>query len=173
MPSAPTPASAASLPAIAFAVLLVASATPAGAQVVERNVIQVENVRMDYAQVMRVSPVFQTLHATRMEQRCKTPDGIVVVEPRDGEKGRFARFVEAVRDVLSPNEIPRTVDAVPRDAIDCDVVQVEREFRRAIAYDVDYVYKGAKYRSRLPHDPGNHVRVRVSVTPVVGAVGNP
>ena len=169
MPSAPATASVSTL----LTVLLAASAAPAMAQEVERSVIQVENVRMDYAQVMRVRPVYQTLHATRMEQRCKTPDGIVVVEPKDGEKGRFERFVDAVRDVLSPEEIPRTVDAVPRDAIDCDVVQVEREFRRAIAYDVDYVYKGAKYRSRLPHDPGNHVRVRVSVTPMVGPVGNP
>ena len=169
MPSAPATASVSTL----LTVLLAASAAPAMAQEVERSVIQVENVRMDYAQVMRVRPVYQTLHATRMEQRCKTPGGIVVVEPKDGEKGRFARFVEAVRDVLSPNEVPRTVDEVPADAIDCDVVQVEREFRRAIAYDVDYVYKGAKYRSRLPHDPGNHVRVRVSVTPVVGPVHDP
>ena len=169
MPSAPPYASVAAL----LTVLLGAVAAPASAQEVERSVIQVENVRMDYAQVMRVRPVYQTLHATRMEQRCKTPRGIVVVEPKDGEKGRFERFVDAVRDVLSPDEIPRTVDAVPADAIDCDVVQVEREFRRAIAYDVDYVYKGAKYRSRLPHDPGNHVRVRVSVTPLVGPVGNP
>ena len=169
MPSAPATASFIAL----SAVLLAASPLRASAQEVERNVIQVENVRMDHAQVMRVRPVYQTLHATRMEQRCKTPGGIVVVEPKDGEKGRFARFVEAVRDVLSPNEVPRTVDEVPADAIDCDVVQVEREFRRAIAYDVDYVYKGAKYRSRLPHDPGNHVRVRVSVTPVVGPVHDP
>ena len=169
MPSAPATASFIAL----SAVLLAASPLPASAQEVERNVIQVENVRMDHAQVMRVRPVYQTLHATRMDQRCKTPGGIVVVEPKDGEKGRFARFVEAVRDVLSPNEVPRTVDEVPADAIDCDVVQVEREFRRAIAYDVDYVYKGAKYRSRLPHDPGNHVRVRVSVTPVVGPVHDP
>ncbi|HET8819887.1 MAG TPA: hypothetical protein VFM73_10140 [Xanthomonadaceae bacterium] len=159
--------------AILLTVLLAASPATTMAQEVERNVIQVENVRMDYAQVMRVRPVYQTLHATRMEQRCKTPGGVVVVEPKDGEKGRFERFVDAVRDVLSPDEVPRTVDAVPRDAIDCDVVRVEREFRRAIAYDVDYVYKGAKYRSRLPHDPGNHLRVRVSVTPVVGPVGNP
>ena len=41
------------------------------------------------------------------------------------------------------------------------MVPVEREFRRPIAYDVDYVYKGFKYRSRLavrsrqpPADPG-------------------
>ena len=160
-------------PACLLAVVLVAGVAPVAAQEVERSVIQVENVRMDYAQVMRVRPVYQTLHATRMEQRCKTPDGIVVVEPKDGEKGRFQRFVEAVRDGLSPNEVPRTVDSVPSNAIDCEVVQVEREFRRAIAYDVDYVYKGAKYRSRLPHDPGNHLRVRVSVTPVVGPPGDP
>ena len=169
MPSAST----LDLVATAAFAALVAMAAPAAAQEVQRSVIQVENVRMDYAQVMRVRPVYQTLHATRMEQRCKTPGGIVVVEPRDGEPGRFERFVDAVRDVLSPDEIPETVDAVPADAIDCDVVQVEREFRRAIAYDVDYVYKGAKYRSRLPHDPGNHLRVRVSVTPVSGPAANP
>ena len=159
---------------VLMALAAAVAAPPASAQqAARREVLQVENVRMDYAQVMRVSPVYQTLHATRAEQRCKTPTGIVVVEPRDGEKGRFARFVDAVRDVLSPGEVPRSVDAVPGDAIDCEVVQVEREFRRAIAYDVDYVYKGAKYRSRLPHDPGNLLRVRVAVTPVLGATDGP
>ena len=131
------------------------------------------SVNAIYGRQANVRPVFQTLHATRLEQRCKTPSGIVVVEPKDGEKGRFARFVDAVRDVLGAEEAPRSVDAVPADAIDCDMVQVEREFRRAIAYDVDYVYKGAKYRSRLPEDPGNHLRVRVSVTPVVGPAQRP
>jgi hypothetical protein len=45
------------------------------------------------------------------------------------------------------------------------MVPVVREFRRPIAYDVDYVYRGTKYRSRLPYDPGNRMRVRVSVVP--------
>ena len=164
-----------SLPSSAcLAVLLARASGAADAQdVAERSAIQVENVRMDHAQVMRVRPVFQTLRATRMEQRCKTPTGIVVVEPRDGEKGRFARFVDAVRDALSTDAVPRSVDAVPPDAIDCELARVEREFRRAIAYDVDYVYKGAKFRSRLPHDPGNVLRVRVSVTPVVGPADAP
>ena len=48
---------------------------------------------------------------------------------------------------------------------DCRIVEVGREFRRPIAYDVDYVYKGTKYRSRLAEDPGNRLRVRVTVTP--------
>jgi uncharacterized protein YcfJ len=45
------------------------------------------------------------------------------------------------------------------------MVAVQREFRRPIAYDVDYVYRGMKYRSRLPYDPGNRLKVRVSVMP--------
>ena len=34
-----------------------------------------------------------------------------------------------------------------------------------VGYDVEYMYKGEKYMSRLPYDPGNRLRVRVSVTP--------
>jgi uncharacterized protein YcfJ len=154
--------------ATALVMLLVAPGWPALArQGAQRSVIQTENVRMDYAQVMRVRPVYQTLHATRMEQRCQTPAGTVVVAPQDSEPGRFERFVEAVRGVLGSDPEPETLTTVPDDAEHCEMVEVEREFRRPIAYDVDYVYKGAKYRSRLPLDPGNHVRVRVSVTPVV------
>ena len=47
----------------------------------------------------------------------------------------------------------------------CRMGPVLREYRRPIAYDVDYVYKGTKYRSRLAEDPGNRLRVRVAVTP--------
>nr|WP_233671440.1 hypothetical protein [Luteimonas cellulosilyticus] len=65
-----------------------------------------------------------------------------------------------------------TVQEVARSAGgDCRMVPIEREFRRPIAYDVDYVHKGVKYRSRLPYDPGNRMRVRVSVTPVVAPPG--
>jgi uncharacterized protein YcfJ len=37
--------------------------------------------------------------------------------------------------------------------------------RRVVAYDVEYTYKGDTYMSRLDHDPGNRLRVRVSVVP--------
>jgi len=33
---------------------------------------------------------------------------------------------------------------------------------------VDYVYKGIKFRSRLPEDPGNRLKLRVSITPDIG-----
>jgi len=38
---------------------------------------------------------------------------------------------------------------------------------RVVVYDVDYVLRGVKYRSRLPYDPGTRLRVRLSVTPML------
>lgn len=116
------------------------AALPAWAE----TVVQRENVSYEYARVLRVTPVFQTLTATATEQQCEGPDG-----------SRFLRVVGAVRSALK------------RDgARNCRTVQVERQFRRPVAYDVDYTYRGAKYRSRLAEDPGHVLRIRVSVLPV-------
>ena len=127
----------------------------------QETVIQVENVRMDYAQVLRVEPVYQTLTATRMEQRCDDRPALAGKPPAKG----LSRIVGKVRSALDP----RDGEAAPPhpDASNCRMVPVQREFRRPIAYDVDYMYKGMKYRSRLADDPGNRLRVRVSVTPYV------
>lgn len=90
---------------------------------------QPSNVRIEYAQVLHVEPVTQTLRAFAVEEKCDPPvDG--------GDHGR-----------------------------NCRPVRVEREFKRVVAYDVDYIHRGVKYRSRLPIDPGKRLRVRVSVTP--------
>jgi uncharacterized protein YcfJ len=122
----------------------------------QETVIQVENVRMDYARVLRVEPVYQTLTATQIEQYC---DGkpVAVERPAKG----LTRIVGKVRQALGSEE----GSSKPEDAVNCRAVPVRRQFRRPIAYDVDYIYKGMKYRSRLPMDPGNRLRVRVSVTP--------
>ncbi|MDR3385851.1 MAG: glycine zipper 2TM domain-containing protein [Rudaea sp.] len=37
--------------------------------------------------------------------------------------------------------------------------------RRVVGYDVEYRYRGEVYSSRLSYDPGDRMRVRVSVTP--------
>ena len=126
------------------------AATPVSAQ--QTTVIQAENVRHTWAQVLRVTPVYQTLTATRVEQQCdQTP------RPDTGDT-RLSRVVGAVKGAFGQDG---------EEVETCRAVPVEREFRRPIAYDVDYTYRGAKYRSRLPEDPGNRVRIRVSVTPLV------
>ncbi len=126
---------------------------PVHAQDAGTTVLQNENVRMDFAQVMRVQPIYQVLRATRMEPRCAAGDA-------DDEKG-LAKIVGAVKGAVSRKPDP------PEQPANCEMIPVQREFRRPIAYDVDYVYRGTKYRSRLPYDPGNRLRVRVSVVPYI------
>jgi uncharacterized protein YcfJ len=124
----------------------------------QETVIPTENVRYDYAQVLRVEPVYQTLTASSMEQQCGGQQVAAATPPTKG----LSRIVGKVRDALTPRAQP----AAPDDA-DCRMVRVQRQYRRPIAFDVDYMYKGMKYRSRLSDDPGNRLRVRVSVTPYV------
>ena len=154
------------------------------------RVVIVENVKFDYAQVLNVEPVFQTLRATRTEEHCE-PVSTRTLAPEEPveDKGRISRFwdsvrsmfkrsdEEAVEEVGTESPVPAPANTGPMLTRDCRIVPVGREFRRPIAYDVDYVYKGTKYRSRLPEDPGNRLKIRVSITPWVGpeqgAAGNP
>ena len=124
------------------------------------------SVRTGYAHVLRVEPVYQTLNATRMEQRC---DG-KLVPPPDRPRG-LAKIVDKVKDAIGadPPDPPAPSAPLPPN---CEMVPVQREFRRPIAYDVDYVYRGLKYRSRLPYDPGNRLRVQVSIQPYVAPPGS-
>ncbi len=128
---------------------------------------QPENVRVEYAQVLRAEPVYQTLRATSMVERCEASTPVQESEP---PKTGLARVLGAVKGALTPD--PKVEEVAPSAGGQCRMVPLEREFRRPVAYDVDYVHRGVKYRSRLPQDPGNRVQVRVSVTPVV-SVGDP
>lgn len=135
--------------------LVLACAGGARAQDAAREVvIPQEVVRFDYAQVLEVEPVYQTLRATRNERVCD-----VEQPPGNG----LSRVVSAVRDRLGSGS---TTDEEQAAGLgNCRMAPVVREFRRPIAYDVDYVYKGSKYRTRLAQDPGNRLRLRVSITP--------
>ncbi|MEO8810473.1 MAG: glycine zipper 2TM domain-containing protein [Rhodanobacter sp.] len=48
----------------------------------------------------------------------------------------------------------------------CRDINRVTEQRRIIGYDVEYRYRGEVYMQRLDYDPGERLRVRVSVTPV-------
>lgn len=127
----PTPATAVacfSMPLL-FVALLFAVVPCVQAQT---NSGQLSNVRTEYAQVLRVEPVYQILRAYAVEQRCDNP-------------------AEAA--------------GVAQTNRNCRPTRMEREFQRPVAYDVEYIHRGVKYRSRLPVDPGKRLRVRISVTP--------
>lgn len=106
----------------------------AGTAFAESVVPQEPHVRTEYAQVLTVEPVYQTLRAFATEERCDPP--------------------------------PRVGAATQRPP-KCRNVRVPKEFRRVIAYEVDYIHRGVKYRSRLPFDPGKRLQVKVSVMPIL------
>ena len=47
----------------------------------------------------------------------------------------------------------------------CNTVMRERQEERIDGYDVVYRYKGQKYATRMPYDPGRELRVRVDIRP--------
>lgn len=58
-----------------------------------------------------------------------------------------------------------SADAV-RTRTRCDVQDQWREEERIEGYDVTYEYLGERYRTRMSHDPGETLKVWVSVRPV-------
>ncbi len=121
-------------------------------EVVPEVVIPQENVRYDYAQVLAVDPVYQVLRTSRQERVC---------DPAESPSWKgLAKVVGSVKGTLGWEGEPES-----KSGSDCRMVPVTRDFRRPIAYDVDYTYKGSKFRTRMARDPGNRLRVRVSITP--------
>lgn len=178
-----------SFPVLSLALLVIGGMGSALAQDQEHadaGPAVVENIRHDYAQVLNVEPVFQVLRATRTEEQCepvstRTLDPVNVVVDEE-QKGGFGRFWTSVKRIFGNDAQAQDAQAavigeggevLRRDPLltrNCRIVEVGREFRRPIAYDVDYVWRGTKYRSRLPEDPGNRLRIRISVTPLVNGM---
>jgi len=163
------------MPSLVSSILLTCMLALVAGTVRAQSVVVKDNVRLEYAQVLSVDPVYQTLRASRVEQQCEEPDKDAKKPKPVGEdgkpEGKLSRMVDSVKEFFGSAEEDKAVPAQaagPAPASrSCRMVQVDREFRRPIAYDVDYVWKGTKYRSRLAEDPGNRLRIRVAVTPYV------
>ena len=146
-----------------------------------------ENVTYGYAQVLRASPVYETFRTRTPEQRCDgqpvrdggdptggTVVGAVVGGALGNQVGKGdGRKASTIAGAVIGGAIGRRIDRNNRSASGsrCRTVEVEREERRLTGYDVEYQYKGEKYMSRLDNDPGNRLRVRVSVMPDEPSVG--
>lgn len=140
-----------------------------------------ENVSFGYAQVLRANEVVETQRTRVTEERCdsvdyrqsgRTTGGTVIgaivgaalgnqVGKGDGRKA--ATVAGAVAGGVVGNNIARR--RAEAESRGCRLVEVEREDPVIVGYDVEYMYKGEKYMSRLPYDPGNRLRIRVSVMP--------
>ncbi len=148
--------------------------------------VSAENVEFAYADVLRSNPVYDTFSTSVPREECyderverstggNTTGGTVLgaiiggalgnqVGSGDGRKA--ATVAGAViggaigRDQASRND-GRYEDIERR----CRIIEEVREERRLLGYDVEYRYRGEVYMSRLDYDPGDKLRVRVSVAP--------
>ena len=119
-----------------------------------------ENVSYAYADVLRALPTYEIVRAVEKKEECAAlpaADAVLSVATNgdalaEGHEGLPA----LVADEAEEGEVPR---------LDCRLVDVVREERHISGYDVEYRYKGQLYMSRMDYDPGNKLRIRVTVAP--------
>ena len=156
-----------------------------------RASVPTENVNFAYADVLRVDPIYEYVEVAQPREECY--DERVVTRERGGGDPTGGTIAGAIIGGALGNQVgdgsgrrAATVagaligGAVGRNAdknnggpdrryegteTRCRVVNEAREERRAVGYDVEYRYRGEVYMSRLDYDPGDRLRVRVSVTP--------
>ncbi len=171
---------------IAIALLLIG--TRADALGRDRDLVDPgDNVKIAWADVLRVDPVYDRVQTSAPREVCDevpverrsdngnraagTVLGAIVggvlgntVGKGDGRKA--ATVAGAVVGGAVGNNVARGQDSYYSDVEQrCHVVQDVAEERRLIAYDVQYRYRGDVFMSRLDYDPGDRLRVRVSISP--------
>lgn len=145
------------------------------------------NVKVAWADVLRVDPIYDRVQTSAPREECEdvpverrvdngnraagTVLGAIVggvlgntVGKGDGRKA--ATVAGAVVGGAVGNNVAKGGDdyysGVERH---CRVVHDVSDERRVVAYDVQYRYRGDVYMSRLDYDPGNRLRVKVSIEP--------
>ena len=150
-----------------------------------------ENVNYAYADVLRADPIYETIRDSQPREECYD-EPVVHSEPRGGNptggtiigaivggalgnqvgKGD-GRTAATVAGAVIGGAIGRNVDqnngpgrSYQTTETRCRLVDGGGSERREIVgFDVEYRYRGDVYMSRLDYNPGDRLRVRVSVTP--------
>ncbi len=133
----------------------------------------VEHINYAYAQVLRVVPVHRDIQVIQRREDCDSVDRSQPAESaaaapsrRGGVGGVFQAGFAAPATSLASRPDTTTVDDEPAG---CPVVEEPVTITRHEGYDVEYRYRGEVFVSRLDHDPGDRLRIRVAVAPAADA----
>ena len=164
-----------------------AVALSAGAGIVHAQDRAVDNSRIAWADVLRVDPVYEQIEISRPREECYDTEyerrdsrgnnaagtviGAIVggalgntVGKGDGRKA--ATVAGAVIGGAIGNNAARGDDRYYSSTeTRCRTVNDYVRERQIVGYDVQYRYRGDVYMSHLDYDPGERMRVRVSVAP--------
>ncbi len=147
-----------------------------------------DNVRVGWADVLRVDPVYDEVQVSRPREECHEAEvdhrydsrgnnaagtviGAIVggalgntVGKGDGRKAATVAGA-LVGGAIGNNAARRDDRYYASSETRCRVIDERVSERRIIGYDVQYRYRGDVYMSHLDYDPGERMRVRVSVSP--------
>jgi len=146
---------------------------------------QAANVRYGWAEVLRVDPVYAPVPDPPPQQQCYpetvtrqddnhtggTVLGAIVggvlgntVGKGDGRKA--ATVAGAVAGGAIGNRVSAAHDRTyTTQQTVCHPVGNYAPQQQIVAYDVEYRFRGDVYMSRVPYDPGERLRVRMTVAP--------
>ncbi len=145
------------------------------------------NTHFGWADVLRVDPIYQTVQVEHPEQQCYQQPvvhedtrsrtagtvigaivgGVLGNTIGKGDGRRAATVAGAVAGGAIGNHVGGKSDPTYESTqTECQNVRTVSRERRIVAYSVEYRYRGDIYVSRLPYDPGDRLRVQVSVSPV-------
>lgn len=154
----------------------------------DRNDYGDEGVHFAWADVVRVDPIYTYERVSRPERECYDTEvarredrrgnnagatvlgaiigGALGNQVGKGDGRKAATIAGAVAGGAIANSAARRDDhTYVTSERHCREVDGGYEERRVNGYDVEYRYRGETYMSRLSYDPGERIRVRVSVTP--------
>ncbi len=147
-----------------------------------------DNERVSWADVLRVDPVYDQVQVTRPREECYDADIVDRHDPRGNNAagtvigaivggalgntvgkgdGRKAATVAGalVGGAIGNNTARRDDRYYSATETRCRTIDERVSERRIIGYDVQYRYRGDVYMSHLDYDPGERMRVRVTVSP--------
>lgn len=149
----------------------------------------------EYAQVVESRPIYQVVEVSTPQEQCWEEE-VAIDRYSDRSRSRTPLLVSSIiggaignavghnksnqrvgavlgamlghsigRDIISHREQPqiREYQTVQR----CETVYQQHEEERLVAYHVTYLYNGEEYSVRTDSDPGDRIRIRVSVQPVL------
>jgi len=172
-----------------LSVPLAAGAQPAGYGPAQQLPAD-DNVRLVYADVLRVDPIYDIVRVEQPREECydtevahqggryeNTTTGTIVGALIGGALGNQVgkgdgRKAATIAGAVIGGAVGREADANDNPSRSyrgtetrCRVVNSGYDERRIVGYDVEYRYRGEVFFSRLGYDPGEKLRVRVSVEP--------
>jgi uncharacterized protein YcfJ len=147
-----------------------------------------EATRYGWADVLRVDPVYDEAAQAAPQEECYEEQvlepvaddsskrtgvtvlgaiigGIIGNRFGKGDGRKATTAAGAVAGGVVGNNLAGNADNAPKYTTQRHCRQGEGASRRVAGYDVEYRYRGDIYSSRLNFDPGDRMRVRVSVTP--------